>query len=537
MFDFISKLFPHGTTAPKDIPMKNPSIKYGITTSIRFWIKGLFGEVTETRRNAFLGNSASLLSKYDGITYCERGLFDGLASGIFGTGSEPDRGLVDSTVVKLHFHKQELLRNREIILNNIDHVNLTGVIYNMLRLYYIKLYGHVLYHPDHAYYDDGHVKVTNYQAFGDFAETTLGSAVTFDEGNVNPRLSRRDFSAAENAVYYDLGSSISGTMAKVLKLAHCGWKALAPFGVAHTSERLTSDYTLVNSSVNGRLPDWLDITADNVFACIGDFVRKNGAYRDFEIAYGMLCSVLTRPVPRSAESVVWNTSTPLVHIPKPVCLRGIAAELYMGQIYMRTPDWQNAYHSWFNSPGAAVPHSVAFGEAIYTELFHLTRLKRHSAVDRENFMAMATGIESCPQTGIMLDTALTCMRYGREHDFAYFTVAGVDRLATIPDLLVASLTVTLSDKDAALSYDLGDMTGLEAPLNISAFAPVAYPSLSYGINEDGYYNNADKLEVKTVVSDLDGSMVLLARLSSLHSCRLCGYMDMTSWPLVHSTVG
>jgi len=247
-----------------------------------------------------------------------------------------------------------------------------------------------------------------------------------------------------------------------------------------------------------------EITAPQISAVIGDFVQRHSAYRDFEYAYGMLVGVLTRPVPRSAEAIVWNNTRVNVRMPMPFCVRGVSPELYSGTPYASGPDWQDTFTSWMNAPMAGVCHSVAMMEAVYTELFHLTRIHQRDEVDRENFMNYATGLSDCPNTGIMVDMALACMRYGREYTFRYTTSCGVDRLATIPSLLAQPQQVTIVDARATSSYDLGPVTAGTAPLNISAFAPVTFPSLSYGVNEDKYYMNADRLELKTQHRTRDG---------------------------------
>lgn len=507
MFDFISKFFPSGTNIPKHINLKNTYLKYGITTTIKMVIKGAFGEMLGTRKNAFLGNSTSLYALYEGRIFSEPGIYDGMSSVLIGKDGTPDLGVVDDVMTKSHFFRNATIYDKEIVLKNIYNTNVVSVIYNMLRMYYIKLYGDIHCDPNADYYSNGHVKITNAQAFGDFDEVDILNGVEFDEGNVTPEMMKSDLSQSKYGIYYDMGSNIPAATARILRIAHSEWKSVIPVGICHSSEKLSDKYVLFSGHVRGKLPDWAAITAEQVHATIGEFVRRHAAYRDFEHAYAMVVSVMTRPVPRSVEAIVWNTSKVSVNMPAPVCLRGIAPELYTGQIYTRSPEWQDDFHSWFNSPAAALPHSVALMEAVYVEAFHLTRLKRHSDIDRENFMAMSTGIIDCPNAGIMLDTALACLRYGREYEFGYTTLAGVDRLGTIPNLNAPAPIVTIVDKDAKLTYDIGEITGTTAPINILAYAPVIYPSLSYGINEDGYYLNGDNVTVDIRASDLEDKMV------------------------------
>jgi hypothetical protein len=526
MFDFITKLFPATTKIPKEFPVNNTYIKYGITTTIKMWVKGAFGENKGTRKNAFLGNAASLAGLYHGQLFDEQGTFDGFAAEIIGVDGQPDLSLINDVMTKKHFFKRELLENKQLVNDNINAHSLTSVIYNLLRMYYIKALGHITIDPAFDYYQNGHVSITHRQAFGDFDKATIGQGVEILDAEVTNISVKGDMADEDTTLFYNFGSNVTGTTVAIMRMAHAEWKALVPVGVCHSSPRLTEKFVLYNAHVRGTHKSFDEITAPDIHSCIGDFVRKHGAYRDFQHAYAMITGVLTRPVPRSAEAVVWNTASATVYMPRPTCLRGIAPELYTGQVYVRSPDWQDDYHSWFNSPRSGIPHSVALMEAVYCEMFHMTRLKKHQDIDRENFMAMATGIAECPNTGIMLDTALACMRYGREYEYAYSTTAGVDRMATLPDLAAPTTRVTIVDKRAGTTYDLGEITGVEAPLNVMSFAPVVYPSLSYGINDDGYYLNADQMEVVVPTSDLDGDMVFsdIEKFSKFMSImRLSGY--------------
>ena len=39
---------------------------------------------------------------------------------------------------------------------------------------------------------------------------------------------------------------------------------------------------------------------------------------------------------------------------------------------------------------------MAMMEAVYVEIFHLTRVNAYDDVDRDSFMAYATGVAECP---------------------------------------------------------------------------------------------------------------------------------------------
>jgi hypothetical protein len=269
-----------------------------------------------------------------------------------------------------------------------------------------------------------------------------------------------------------------------------------------------------------------DLKAAEIKAAIGEFVRKNSCYRDFEIAYAMIVGVITKPVPRSAEAISWHQNAIQVRMPKPAWIRGLVPELYIGAQYARGPEWQDCFYSWYKASMSAVVHSVAMQEAVYTEIFHLTRVTTFDDIDRDSFMSYATNLAECPNAGIMVDTVLTCMRYGRECTFRYTTSAGVDRLATIPTLLETKQLVSVKDSAAADYYNLVNMEDAVAEMNIMTYAPITYPSLSYGVNDDGYYMNSDSASVTVKHRVQDGNMIFTdpAEFSQYMSMmRLFGY--------------
>jgi hypothetical protein len=496
MFSFISELFPSGTKIPKTLALVNTYIKYGISTTIKLWIKGDMGCVEGKRKNAFLGNMSSLLALYNGRLVSDTGIFDGMNSGVIGPDGSPDFGLVEDILRKQTMWRSEVARSRALVEQCLPQVNLISVVYNMLRLYYMKLHGDVLVSKEHNYYDNGHIAITNKQAFGyDGLPTKLQDSVEFLTQGTIPTYLRDGLASSDSVLFYDFGAKIEPITAAILRIVHSEWVSKAPFGLAHSSPALSDKYVLVNTGIQARDFKWQDMTASMIKTVIGEFVRRHSCYRDFEYAYGMVVSVMTRPVPRSAEAIVWSDSQCDVLMPKPVCIRGLIPEIYCGSIYTRGPEWQDCYYSWYKSSGAGVAHSVALMEAVYAELFHLTRVNAYDDVDRDSFMAYATGITECPNAGIMMDTVLACMRYGREYSFRYVTSCGVARLDTIPLLMAASKEVTIKDDEADLTYDLADITGIVGTLNIHDYAPVTYPSLSYGVNEDGYYLNGDKMEM------------------------------------------
>lgn len=496
MFAFINDLFPSGTKVPKTLAFVNTYIKYGITTTIRMWVKGDMGMVEGKRKNAFLGNTTSLVAKYEGRLVTDCGIFDGMSSSVIGPDGEPAFELVEETLRRQTMWRSEVVRNRALVEQCLPCCNLVSVIYNMLRMYYIKLHGDVKLDGKGHYYDNGHITISHKQAFGYNGQPILlKDSVTFNAGAVITMSLRDGLGSADSVLFYDFGSRIDPVTLSILRYAHSEWKSKAPFGIAHSSPQLAESYVLVNTKLEGENWDFKDITASMIKASIGEFVRRHHAYRDFEYAYGMVASVLTRPVPRSAEAVAWCDATASVNMPRPVCIKGMVPEIYCGALYSRGPEWQDCFYSWYEASQAGVPHSVALMEAVYTELFHLTRVNAYDDIDRDSFMTYATGLTECPNAGIMMDTVLACLRYGREYSFRYVTSAGVCRLDTIPLLTHLTKEVTVKDEDAKYTYDLSDIHGDTASMNIAHHAPVTYPSLSYGVNEDGYYQNGDKVEM------------------------------------------
>nr|UHS72542.1 MAG: hypothetical protein 1 [Totiviridae sp.] len=507
MFEFLTQLFPSGTKIPQVFDLKNTYIKYGITTSIKMWLTGGFGKLNDTRRNAFLGNMATLLGRTTCDLISDAGIYDGMCADIMGPDGTPDLGLADELVRKHTIYKPELTSVRAIVESNLTRANIVGPIYNMLRMYIIKAYGHLEYNGDADFYTNGHVKATNIQAFAHAGRGKLRDAISFEDGDLFFSYTKSSFNEYDDTVFYTMGSELSDALATVLRLSHCKWINKLPFLVAHESPALTEKICLVGTKFATKTLTFEDLTLADIKLALADFVRRNSAYRDFEIAYGMLAGVLTKPVPRSAEAIYWSVRVTPINIPKPFCFRGVAPELYSGTSYVRGPEWQDTFFSWFSNPTAVVGHSVAMMEAVYTEMFHLTRLTHYDDIDQFNFMQYATGVTSAPETGYLVDVALTCLRYGREYDARYLTRSGVDRIATLPGLGTVDVNVTVIDPRAGFTYKLGEMIEGRAPLEFSAHAPITYPSLSYGINDDGYYLNGDTEEIEINCAAIDGQII------------------------------
>jgi len=476
------------------INLKNTYMKYGVTTTISMWIKGVFGEVKNTRRNAFLGNASSLLALYEGILITDQGIYDGMSGAIISPHGTPDFELAEDLMRKNHSYRTELATGKNLLEENIDRVNVVGVVYNMLRMYYIKLYSQLKYEGKAPYYNNGHIMITNAQVFGDYDDGQLYNGIKILDQEVEVRFRKSGFTNDDDVLFYSFGNTVDSVTASVLRYAHAEWVMQQPFGLCHSSPQLAQSYVIVNGHARGQSMAFESISAAQIKAVIGDFVRKHMAYRDFDIAYTMVAGVMFKPVARSAEAILWNQTAAMVRIPKPYCLYGLMPELYAGVQYVRGPEWQDTFHSWYSSPGAMVAHSIALMEAVYTELFHLTRVADTDEITKDNFTQYATGIGNVPNTGILLDLALTCMRYGREVDLRYNVLCGVDRLDTIPSLNLVKPEVTVIDPQAKQTYDIGEVIAGVAPLNILDFAPVTYPSLSYGINDDQFYCNGTHYE-------------------------------------------
>jgi len=492
---------------PGTIDIRNTYIKYGISTTIDMKVSGANGTYEGKRKNAFLGNMASFLGRYEGIIIQDAGIYDGISNAVIGPDGTPEYVLAEELVRKQNAWRNELSSVRSMVEENINRVNLVGVIYNMLRLYYAKQLRAMKYRGGANYYDNGHISITNEQVFGVDGECLLWESFQVMDADVNLTYTKTPADVQGSEVFYDIGSNPNPVMHTMIRHAHAEWKSNQAFLLTHSSPQLSEKVVIVGGRTPGQVPTIDNLRASEMKAAIGEFVRKNACYRDFELAYSMLVSVLTKPVPRSAEAITWHKNPIQVRIPRPAWIRGLVPELYMGSQYSRGPEWQDCFYSWYKASMSAVVHSVAFMEAVYTEIFHLTRVTSYDDIDRDSFMSYATNLADCPNAGMMVDTVLTCMRYGRECDFRYKTSAGVDRLATIPGLLDTKQLVNVKDPAAAESYDLSDMDGTAAKLNIMAYAPVTYPSLSYGVNDDGYYMNADSASVTVKHRVRDGKMI------------------------------
>lgn len=198
-----------------------------------------------------------------------------------------------------------------------------------------------------------------------------------------------------------------------------------------------------------------------------------------------------------------------INMPMPVIFTGLFPQLYMGTPYTRSPDWMDCYSSWVNSSLACLPQSVVYTEAIYAELYHLTKATVNDPVDITNFVQHTLQSNRAPDSGIVADLCLVCTRYGRSFDIRYLTMAGPNRLQSLPTAFVTPVEVTLKDDQAPQFYKLANVRTDTATIDCDDFMPMVYPSMSYGVNEDPFYMNGTKAEITFNANTSNGTIVFV----------------------------
>jgi hypothetical protein len=528
MFAFFNALYPEKNEVPKKINLSKPHVKYGITTTITSWISGKFGKLKGQRNNAFLGNEATLLANNKGRLLLDVGIFDGLSGDVIGPDGNLSAELASEKLAKTPIGRSDAFNSVGLLNDYGSLTNNISPIYNMLRMMIIKGYKDIEYDPSAKFYDNGHVLITNEQAFGHTTKINFGNSIKILDQEIELSYPGGAASSISNdcQVYINMGGVVDGAVASILRMAFAEWTTSAPFGVSHSSPRLSKTLTFPNAVPKGRGVDWESLNLGQIKAVLMDYVARHKAYRDFEIAYGMLVSIIVRPVPRSAEAVAWAKPCMDINMPMPVVLSGIFPQLYTGTPYTKSPDWMDCYSSWVNSPMACVPHSIAFNEAIYAELYHLSNSTVADKVDITNFTQHTLQTNNAPSEGIIADLCLACTRYGRQYDVRYLTSAGPDRLNSLPSPFVTPVEITIKDDQAPQYYKLKNIRGDKAEIDCDEFMPIVYPSMSYGVNEDPFYLNGTTAEIKFNSNTSNGTVVFTDTVKFSHFMSM---MRMAGW--------
>lgn len=451
-----------------------------------------------TRRGAFIGNEVSLYGKYNAILFEDVSIYDGFRRDIMDTNGAIDPGLVSAALRDSGTFRRDDALIATYVAEGTGGSNGVSLFYNLLRMYYMCKFGEVTYDPKELFYNNGHVKILNEQMFigngnapgplkeaVEFGEINLSAGYSYDWADV---VSQEHTSIAWPGVLDDKHASI-------LSKACSEWRQRSPFAIAHSSPELTPEIEIWGCGGRINTSD-RKFSAADVAVVIDKLVTSNKLYTDFDIAYGMVCQLLTTPVPRSVEAAAWFLDVQTVSMPNLHLDTGRLNMLRGGVSYTRDAGWKNTYTMWRRVPTHALMHSIAVNEAVYVELGNIARTDDMDAVNRTNFVEVATVGTPIGHNGVLVDLTLIAMRYGRQINMSYAVSPGLTRTAGMNGNVTARVPVIVTDLEAPRYYNLpeleqGQVLRVEdrTTVIVTNYTPAQYPVLSYGVNADNFYAN------------------------------------------------
>jgi hypothetical protein len=511
MFSFWQSLIPSGFPAKLGFKPATVDVVYGFNSDVDLTYTDDAGSTTRRRNGARMANKFSYLSALEGVKSPDTPINDGLRLDIQRPDGDVDINLFMENVRYLPGDKNYNMRvMTECATLGAFGKNCVSMLYNLLRLYYLYDNCDLEYDPDMVNYDNGHIKILNKGMFLG-VKTKFSEAVEFVKTNVKlvGLGSGQAGANVEHTLYWD--GLLSSKQQEVLSMALGQWTAKTPIGIGHSSPQLLQSIRLGN-----RFSDSASITRDNtpidcftIATVIDKLVTNNNLYTDFSYAYMMLVQILLQPKARTAESMVWSklkyqVAMPL-HDSRIYSVMGITS----GPIYNRSADWRDDYLSWKNGSASAYFHSIVHNEAVYIELFNVTRSKGTDEINRLNFTTYSVNDALMASTGLGGDLVLLATRYGRELNIPYNVFCGQNKVEPFTSFRQAVVEIVMTDLDAPRHYNLADVnTELgTAKLIVTKLVPSVYPLLTFGINSLKYFGNAYKSEVTTNVDiDDDGDI-------------------------------
>lgn len=498
-FNLFSSIFPDYFKPREGLKVIHPTFKYGFNSNVNFTYSDSYGQIENTRNGALMTNKICMFGNISGVTDIDVPILDGLRNDIIDTNGRVDPNLVEQLLGKSVLTRAQNNYLAPLASDLIRNKNTVSLLYNLLRLYYIKKCGNVVYDPDALYYDNGHVKILNKQVFtGKNNLAQLASSFKVTPGMVVSGAVDYD-----NVQYDNPSFTWAGPLTKVhgnvLRDAIGAWESKAPFTLAHSSPQLASAIRIVTPFTTDRGPASYD--HHSVFEVLRTLVTSNRLYTDFDIAYTMLTQVMALPAPRSAESAAWFVNEMPVYMPKLECALGLFPVVLSAAPYIRDDSWKTTFDSWNMTQDVAWYHCFALNEACYVELGNVVRSRDTDAVNKLNFTELATEGQPLSFRGILSDLTLVAMRTGRQIDMPYAVSCGLDRVSFVVSQAEISVPVTVIDKNAPKYYPLDVVSaeaGAVANVVVRTMSPAMYPIFTYGLNVDPLY--ADAVDDEVVIN-------------------------------------
>ncbi|BAT62479.1 capsid protein [Red clover powdery mildew-associated totivirus 2] len=386
--------------------------------------------------------------------------------------------------------------------------NVTSLLYNLLRMYYILENKNLSVKKTDSYYDDGHLSVDMGDVFGVGERSKRITDVRF-----NPCRAHRydaetyflNFSGEPVLHMANANALSSGILATALG----EWSSETPYAISHPSPALAQN--IIINTRGGVSQDEIEsfnqITTNDVLKVIKDIVESNRYHAQFELAYLMLAQLLFTLKPRSAEALIWMHGTPLMQLPKFMTFRGLVNETVSLAPYVPFPERLDTYGTWLANKEAIYYHSLLINEVVMTYAYEaittndITRL----------LLRQIGGIFSA-EPGLMADMSCFAQVLQKEVLLPFETNGGLDRFTWINCLDgEIGMQVKVNDPNAQHHYRLDtlelDDGVIRHTLRLDSFVPYVYPVLLYGYAPSTYYQNDCVREVEMKIDSKKERMI------------------------------
>lgn len=503
-FEYLDSLKPEFCTFSTEHKLSNPRIKYGFSTNITVTYSDSHGTDSEQRPYVYFANEVTLLGLHQAVIQDEVPIYDGVRRELINTEGLVDTGLVRSYLMRSTLRRRLTTTYLDKLESEGMQKNAISLAYNLLRMFYLKLYEEVNYNPEGIYFDNGHVRIFNRQMFGTTAGTLCGHSI-----HVNHlcRLETDDLteSSASNSIAWE--NCMSQIELNIILVALSAWEQVGPFSLAHSSPGLV-DEIRINASRKVLLEEQIPFerfTLFDIFGVIRHVINANKLFTDFDYAYMMVCQVLVNPVSRTAESAAWLLEQQIVGMPRLRIFSGEYNQMFWGKAYARDNKWKSTYQNWATKPKMALFHAICLTEAVHVELRNVSRMDASAEVNITNFVDLAIMGNPVQNAGIIVDLALISMRNGREKIISYPISGGLTRHKIHNPGISINVLVTISDRLAAEHHNLmGDLVvGKESTIVVTTTCPSFYPTLTMGVDVEKYNSRALQQEVTVNLVNAD----------------------------------
>lgn len=379
----------------------------------------------------------------------------------------------------------------DVVTSLIDRTreNFVGVLYNLLRLYYISTmkYDEYKLSPGATFYNDGHVAIT-YGQHLDFRSESKPEFIInnlyYDVKSAGDQFNEGDF--------FPKTDTFTEEEFAVLKTAVAGWTCDYPIRLFSSVPPLADMLISTNPNHTLTFPAPVELMRPNtVLSTLQKLVGENRVQSQFDLAYMLLAQTIYMPVPRAAEANAWVVAQYDFYLPKAGTVRGANRMFTTGNSYQPRPSAMGSWKKWTSNKNRVQIHAAAITEAAYTGVFEvLTR-------DSGDVVANLAEVGLTPSGPLARTRALlefASYRFGSSFRYCWDTSTGIDIMGPILAAMQAGAAkVTVEKVGLTAGYDIvTEKVGEKEIDRVIAreLRPVMFPVLSYGVNDQRYYLNS-----------------------------------------------